>query len=321
MLYSYIHIILQIPEGFNPNDKAHILQNSEEYDFNDKEHILQIPEEINSNDNDHILQIPEYSNEKEPHPITYSCCIYNDQRYSGKYYLSAVVSSNNFSHSKQGDSFIASKKIENEAKYLRNLQHDNILHFAEVHHSTPPLLLTEEIRFSLFDYIETVTFLEEREKLHIANEVICGLVYLHENKSVAHLNLTTKSIVITAKSAIKISNFEYARSFDTLQNALFSENDVLRESRDEVSVFDFLPQDYLHCLGGSADIFSFGCVVLNVYSLQWPEPTHGPIEDMTEIDRRIMYFSDIHEPSVKDIIQICFSEHPTSMEIHNRLCG
>ena len=241
--------------------------------------LSQVPEELYQScktTNNELI-----SKTRESDSITYSCCMYENKRYSRKRYSSAAVSSSNSSCPDQGDSELVSKKIENEVKYLRNLQHSNILHFVEIQYGSIPLLVTEEIRCSLFDYLETAIYLEEKEKIHIAYEVICGLSYLHENSRIAHLNLTTKSIVITAaRKVVKISNFEYARSFDILETVLSPENDLLRELRDEACVFDFLPKNYLHCCGGSADIFSFGCILLNLYSLQWPKPAHDLNEDM-----------------------------------------
>ena len=214
---------------------------------------------------------------------------------------------------------VIAKKFKHELEHLRNLQHDNIISFVGVY-TRPiyyvPTLVTEEISSNLFKYLEDIDNLPETKKHQIVSDIYSALHYLHETKKVAHMNLTTKSIVMTPMSVVKISGFEYAKPFGELQS---TDDRLFAEFRDEESAFDFLPQDYLDCTDGSADLFSFACVILNVYCLEWPTP--DPAIQSTEISRREKYLLKIDSSAdIYNVVQICLSDQrPSTKELSGKL--
>ena len=134
-----------------------------------------------------------------------------------------------------------------------------------------PILVTEEVTLNLLCYLDKVE-MQESEKYRFSCGVGDGLAYLHRQK-IAHLNLYTKSIFVTDNLTVKIANFEYASYFD--QNATSSSSaSLVADSfkfRDK-TVFNFLPQDYLDRRCDLVDIYSFGCVVFNIFTCKQPTP-------------------------------------------------
>lgn len=183
------------------------------------------------------------------------------------------------------------KKCEREVKILsEGLKGRNIIKFIGIYftpNSSLPILVTEKIEFSLLQHIETSPdrSLQIAENYQLLCDINKGLSYLHSAK-VVHLNLSTKSVLLTDKLIPKISNFEYAEYLHTPKDsASLSEDDLLlMRSRDDHFAFHFLPPQFLkllqeknHCKGSqineSTDVYSFGCVMLNMFT-QWPSLPH-----------------------------------------------
>ena len=166
-----------------------------------------------------------------------------------------------------------------EVRILSQLEHTNIVKFIGICYkpkNPQPILVTEEITSNLLYHLDKVKALQDSEKFEYSCGVSDGLAYLHSQR-LAHLNLCTKSIFLTESLVVKITNFEYASYFSdhTTTSSSSSEPTVAKfdpwESRYDDCMVNFLPPDrYNMFTYDSLDIYSFGCVVFNIFTLEQP---------------------------------------------------
>ena len=218
------------------------------------------------------------------------------------------------------------KKCEREVAMLSGgLNGQNILTFIGIYfrpNSSLPILVTEKIEFSLLQHIETShnQYLQISENYKLLSNICSGLNFLH-NAKIVHLNLSTKSVLLTDKLIPKISNFEYAMYMNPPKNfATLSEDDLLFiRSRDDHFVFQFLPPDYLDVLQNSKqrhikfiDVYSFGCVILNMFT-HWPSVPQSNKEDTCNPkDCQNFWLSVIadYDTEISNIVKICIDRNP-----------
>ena len=218
--------------------------------------------------------------------LSHTCVKYGGERYSQKWYTSSVYSDikdNNFPFA----------CCERELSFLSKLSHTNIVKFKGIHYkpnNPHPILVMEEVTSNLMYHLDKVKTLKESEKFKFSCDISEGLAYLH-SQEIAHLNLSTKSIFLTDELVIKIANFEYAMYFtksdDSTVKSLSSSSAAVKsfnpwEFRNDQSVFNyFLPANYFKHTYDSLDIYSFGCVVFNIFTLK--QPTQQITSQATEI--------------------------------------
>ena len=221
------------------------------------------------------------------------------------------------------------KKCEREVKILsEGLQGQNIIKFIGIYftpNSSLPILVTEKIEFTLLQHIETSQgrSLQKAKSYQLLYNIFNGLSYLHTAK-VIHLNLSTKSVLLTDKMTPKISNFEYAAYLHTPKNpASLSEDDLLlMRSRDDLFAFDFLPPQFLqllqeknHCKGSlineSIDVYSLGCVILSMFT-QSPSSPHVNEKKLSNPEGRNNLLSLIAESDavISSIAKSCLDSYP-----------
>ena len=213
---------------------------------------------------------------------------YHDERCSQKWYTSSVYADDkDDKHENFNLAF-----CKREAQFLSNLKHVNIVKFIGIYFKPKcpqPILVTEEVTSNLLYHLDKVKTLEVKEKCEFSCGVSDGLAYLHSQR-IAHLNLYTKSILLTDSLTVKIANFEYASYFpnDTIEASSSSSSVPPRDKsfspwyfRDDPLVFEFLPETYIKHTYDSLDIYSFGCVVFNIFTLR--QPTHQITSQAKEI--------------------------------------
>ena len=208
--------------------------------------------------------------------LSNTCLKYNDERCSQKWYTSSVyVGIKDDSH--ENFNLACCKR---EALFLSKLEHINIVKFVGIYFkpkNPQPILVTEEVTSNLLYHLDKVKTLENAKKCKFSCGVSDGLAYLHSRR-IAHLNLYTKSILLTDSLIVKIANFEYASYFlnDSVEVSSSSSVPQPDESfnpwdfRDDPLVYSFLPEKYFKRTYDSLDIYSFGCVVFNIFTLRQP---------------------------------------------------
>ena len=143
------------------------------------------------------------------------CLKYGDERCSQKWYTSSVYTDTK-DNKHENFNLVCCKR---EIKVLSQLEHTNIIKFIGVYYKPndpQPILVTEEVTLNLLYHLDKVETLEDSDKFKFSCGVSEGLAYLHGQR-LAHLNLCTKSILLTESLVIKIANFEYAHDFPDLK--------------------------------------------------------------------------------------------------------
>ena len=212
--------------------------------------------------------------------LSNACLKYGGERCSQKWYTASVYSDTKDDKQEMENHVVACR--EREIYFLSKLSHMNIVKFIGVHfkqnYPQQPILVTEEVTSNLMYHLDKVNTLEESEKFKFSRGVSEGMVYLHSLR-IAHLNLSTKSIFLTDNLTVKITNFEYAMYFSKADDNEASSSSSIPPGgkshnpwkfRDDQSVFKFLPQKYFKRTYDSSDIYSFGCVVFNIFTLKQP---------------------------------------------------
>ena len=130
------------------------------------------------------------------------------------------------------------------------------------------MLVMEYLPLSLTQCLETHQNLPLQIKYSILLDVAKGLNYLHCKKPpIVHRDLTANNILLTSNFIAKISDLGVSRMADTFKqfhfttapgNAVVMPPEALMEN-----------PSYDHKL----DVFSYGCLILHVFTHQWPVPT------------------------------------------------
>jgi len=129
-------------------------------------------------------------------------------------------------------------------------------------------MVMEKMLHSLRGLVEKYSNIPLNVKLSILDEVCLGLRYLHSrNPPIVHRDLTPNNILLGSRLEAKITDLGVAKVMQT-------------DSKSTMTKIpgtpDFMPPEALTkkpVYGPPLDIFSYGGVVLNVITQQWPEST------------------------------------------------
>ena len=169
------------------------------------------------------------------------------------------------------------------------------VHFSR--HSQLPMLVMEYLPLSLTQCLETYKDLPLQIKYSILLDVSKGLNYLHcKRPPIVHRDLTANNILLTSNFIAKISDLGVSRMADTFKlqqltvapgNAVVMPPEALKDNPS---------YDY------KLDVFSYGCLILHVFTHQWPTPTDQYLPNphqkdtfilVSEWDRRSKYTKHI----------------------------
>jgi len=156
-----------------------------------------------------------------------------------------------------------------------------------------PIMVMEKMQYSLRELVEKYHNIPFNVKMCILDEVCLGLRYLHSrNPQIIHRDLTPNNILLGGHLEAKITDLGVAKVMQT---------DGKKTMTKVPGTPAFMPPEALTnrpTYGPPLDVFSYGGVVLNVITQQWPEPTEklqqNPDTDqwdvvVTEVKRRKNY--------------------------------
>ena len=216
-------------------------------------------------------------------------------------------------------------RFAKECRLLSQLRHPNIVQFLGVHFTQSsvvdvPILVMEFLPSTLTQRIDKnaeLGSLPDEVIYSILSDVALGLNYLHGHCSTIHHDLSANNILLTKDLTAKISDLGVAK--------------ILNLNPHEMSTLTKAPGTLCYmppeALGDkpqyntSIDIFSYGIILIHVFSGNWPFPTQAVIVDpndstklipVSEAKRRQKYFDDItpNHP-LMDLILSCISNNPT----------
>lgn len=209
-------------------------------------------------------------------------------------------------------------KFCQEIKLLSRMKHPNIVQFFGIHYSAStclPILVMESLQFSLTEFLETNEkgSVAEATALNILFDVVKGLVYLHEVQKVAHRDLSSNNVLLTAHMCAKIADLGSARVLD-IPGGWNSKTSLTMQPGTQ----DFMPPEALQDpprYTVSVDVFSFGCVIIHLFTHQWPKPVGQTCEGkvISEYERRKKIISELGEfHFLVPLIKLCLEDEDSS---------
>jgi serine/threonine protein kinase len=193
------------------------------------------------------------------------------------------------------------RQFDDECTLLSQLQHPNIVQFIGIYFELDtnlPVLVMEFLPTTLAQSIDRYGILPEEANYSILRDVVLGLRYLHEMPHpISHCNLTANNVLLTGDMKAKISDVSLL---------------------PVVSHFDRTPQSQC-CMPPEVqgrnpsysikgDMFSYGVMMVHVFSGKWPLPARDEAISNGYLD---MYLDSIGQshPLMQLILQ-CLSPSP-----------
>ena len=179
-----------------------------------------------------------------------------------------------------------------------------------------PVMVMEKMQYSLRSLVEKYDNIPLNVKLSILDEVCLGLRYLHSrNPPIVHRDLTPNNILLSYRLEAKITDLGVAK-------VMKSDNEKTMTKLPGTP--DFMPPEALGTkpvYGPSLDVFSYGGVILNVTTQQWPQPTDlvefnpdtGKRELVSEVKRRQKYLDEMsgEATNLKSLVVDCLNDNPS----------
>ena len=195
-----------------------------------------------------------------------------------------------------------------------------------VHFSRPsrlPMLVMEYLPLSLTQCLETHHNLPLQIKYSILLDVAKGLNYLHcKRPLIVHRDLTANNILLTSNFIAKISDLGVSRMADTFK---------LQQLTTAPGNWIVMPPESLKdnpSYDHKLDVFSYGCLILHVFTHQWPEPTDQYVRStswfrwnsfdlVSEWDRRSKYTKQLQNDPLYPFTKQCLDNNPNNRPAMN----
>ena len=220
---------------------------------------------------------------------------------------------------KQGDTSYYARRFEKECSLLSQVRHPNIVQFLGVYFEQgvqAPILVMEFLPTNLTSCIEQYRILPKEISYSILHDVALGLCYLHsQTPPIIHRDLSSNNVLLTPNTMAKISDLGVARIFNKLT--------PLQVSRmtGTPGTPAFMPPEVMVAnpkYDTRVDEFSYGIMMIHIFSGQWPEPQvgqtrieGGKLIPVTEAERREKFFEAIEDAHpLMDLIHMCINNDP-----------
>ncbi len=210
----------------------------------------------------------------------------------------------------------AAQRYLEECKLLSNTRHPNIVQFMGVYFRKGfefPILVMEFLPINLTKCLEKYHILPDEISYSILHDVSLGLAYLHgQTPAIIHRDLSGNNILLDANMTAKISDLGVAKIVS--MNPLNTEIPCTHA---------FMPPEVMvphPQYGVAVDQFSFGALILQVFTAEWPAPKLGPpradpnnpkgMMIITEVDRRGDLIDKIQRHPLLGLTLQCLSDNP-----------
>ena len=220
---------------------------------------------------------------------------------------------------RQGDDSYIVRRFEEECRLLSQVRHPNIIQFLGVYFQQgvqEPILVMEFLPTNLTICIEQYGILPKDTNYFILHDVALGLRYLHsQTPPIIHRDLSSNNVLLTPNMTAKISDLGVARMLNLTP---------LQISRmtQTPGTPTYMPPEVMVAnpkYDTSVDEFSYGILMIHMFSGRWPEPQVGPsrtepdgrLIPVTEAERREMFLQAIgNDHPLMDLILKCIHNHP-----------
>ena len=221
----------------------------------------------------------------------------------------------------QGSNTYALRRFEEECRLLSQVHHPNIVQFLGVYfqkNSHVPVLIMEFLPTNLTSCIECRGVLPSDVSYSILYDIARGLHYLHSHAPVIiHRDLTSNNVLLTEDlSVAKISDLGVARILNkTPQQVVQMTGTPGTPAYMPPEVMGASPE-----YDSGVDTFSYGVLMIHLFSGRWPEPQIGPIRTeadkmipVSEAERREVFLQVIgNDHPLMELIQRCINNNPQS---------
>lgn len=248
--------------------------------------------------------------------------------YPAKFFGAECVAKKlHFTEGKVNDESLAA--FTKEMEIIKKLKHPNIVDLLEVccrkeDNPNLPILIMSKMSMPLNKFLEwNPSMASLYQKVCILYDITCGLLYLH-NQNVIHRDLTVKAIFLTEELSAKIADFGQARDFSK------QKSNILTRVPGELSHMPPEAHGNKPNYTSKIDIFSFGCVVIQMITNETPKPctetkqetSDGKYVTMPEIKRRekhIKKITDLGLVELYEIVKVCLENDPQDRPMASNL--
>ena len=217
----------------------------------------------------------------------------------------------------QGDDSYTLRRFKEECHLLSRVHHPNIVQFLGVHFQQGirvPILVMEFLPYTLTSCIEQYGIFPNEISYSILHDVALGLCYLHsQTPPIIHRDLSSNNVLLTPNMTAKISDLGVARILNLAH---------LMTQTPGPGTPVYMPPEVMtgnSKYGTSVDEFSYGILMIHIFSGKWPQPQVGPtcigpdgkLTPVTEAKRREVFLYEIgHDHPLMDLIQRCIDNNP-----------
>ena len=219
---------------------------------------------------------------------------------------------------RQGDTSYTVRRFEEECHLLSQVRHPNIVQFLGVYFQQgvrAPILVMEFLPTNLTSCIKQYGILPKEISYSILHDVALGLSYLHsQTPPIIHRDLSSNNVLLTPNITAKISDLGVARILNLIP---------LRVSHmtQTPGTPAYMPPEVMIAnpkYDTSVDEFSYGIMMIHMFSGRWPEPQVGQTQieggkliPVTEAERREIFFKAIEDDHpLMDLIHRCVNNDP-----------
>ena len=219
---------------------------------------------------------------------------------------------------RQGDASYTVRRFEEECRLLSQVRHPNIVQFLGVLFQRGvrvPILVMEYLPTNLTSCIEQYGIPPEEISYSILHDVALGLYYLHfQTPPIIHRDLSSNNVLLTANMTAKISDLGVARILNLTP---------LQVSRmtQTPGTPAYMPPEVMVAnpkYNTSVDEFSYGILMIHMFSGRWPEPQigqviteNGKMTPVSEAERREVFLRAVgNDHLLMDLILRCINNDP-----------
>ena len=220
---------------------------------------------------------------------------------------------------RQGDDTYTVRRFEEECRLLSQVRYPNIVQFLGVYFQQgvrAPILVMEFLPTNLTSCIEQYSILPKEISYSILHDVALGLHYLHsQTPTIIHRDLSSNNVLLTPNMTAKISDLGVARilNLTPLQVSCMTQTPGTPA---------YMPPEVMVAnpkYDTSVDEFSYGIMMIHIFSGQWPDPQVGPIRTepggrmipVSEAERREEFLRAIgNDHPLMDLIRKCIDNYP-----------
>ena len=222
---------------------------------------------------------------------------------------------------RQGDASYTVRRFEEECHLLSQVRHPNIVQFLGVYFQQgvrAPILVMEFLPTNLTSCIEQYGILPKEISYSILHDVALGLCYLHsQTPAIIHRDLSSNNVLLTHNMTAKISDLGVARIVNLIP---------LQVSRmtQTPGTPAYMPPEAMIAnpkYDTSVDEFSYGIMMIHMFSGRWPEPQVGQVRaepggrmiPVSEAERREVFLRAIgNDHPLMDLICKCIDNYVQS---------